>query len=181
MTVTPFVRSYNDQSTDNGFQFEFYCDRCDSGYQTDFVPAGFNTVVDVLDAAGNIFGGILGSVADIGERARSATWEKEHNAAFKNAVNAMKPYFTQCPDCGQWVDKVCWSEKARRCKECLPEAEEEAEASPATCPCPLCEAEAPTNAKFCPECGDPLQKARACKSCGEEGSGKFCASCGEKL
>ncbi len=27
MSLIKFVRNYNDLSTDNGFQFEFFCDR----------------------------------------------------------------------------------------------------------------------------------------------------------
>ncbi len=31
-----FVRNYSDHSTDNGFQFEFTCNRCGNGYKTPF-------------------------------------------------------------------------------------------------------------------------------------------------
>lgn len=31
-----FVRNYNDLSTDSGFQFEFFCDRCGTGYRSEF-------------------------------------------------------------------------------------------------------------------------------------------------
>jgi len=32
MSLIGFIRNYNDLSTDNGFQFEFFCDRC--GHQS---------------------------------------------------------------------------------------------------------------------------------------------------
>ena len=31
-----FVNNYNDLSTDTGFQFEFMCNRCGSGFRTRF-------------------------------------------------------------------------------------------------------------------------------------------------
>ena len=34
-----FVRNYSDHSTDRGFQFEFHCDRCGSGFRTRFQPS----------------------------------------------------------------------------------------------------------------------------------------------
>jgi len=31
-----FTTNYSDLSTDNGFQFEFRCERCGNGYRTEF-------------------------------------------------------------------------------------------------------------------------------------------------
>lgn len=71
-----FTRNYSDLSTNKGFQFEFYCDRCGSGYRTRFKPSVSGTLTEVLDTAGSLFGGIFNSAANVGERMRSATWEK---------------------------------------------------------------------------------------------------------
>ena len=44
--------------------------------------------------------------------------------------------------------------------------------------CSVCEAVVPAGAKFCRDCGAPVQ-ARSCPSCGTaSGGGKFCAECG---
>src|SRR5712691_10918046 len=47
--------------------------------------------------------------------------------------------------------------------------------------CPSCESENPEKAKFCIECGGPLQNR--CPSCGCENlsQAKFCAECGTLL
>ena len=74
-----FTRNYSDQSTDKGFQFEFYCDRCRSGYRTGFQTFAMGTVSGALDAASSLFGGLFNQAANLGERARSATWEKAHD------------------------------------------------------------------------------------------------------
>jgi len=81
-----FTRNYSDLSTNQGFQFEFYCDRCGSGFRTRFQPSKLGTVSSALDAASSLFGGVLGRAADLSERARSATWEKAHDEAFTKAM-----------------------------------------------------------------------------------------------
>lgn len=34
-----FTRNYEDNSTDAGFQFTFYCDICEDGYKSEFVES----------------------------------------------------------------------------------------------------------------------------------------------
>lgn len=88
-----FTRNYQDLSTNQGFQFEFCCDRCGSGFRTRFQASALGTVAGALDAANSLFGGILGRVADLGERARSASWERAHDEAFEQAMSELKPDF----------------------------------------------------------------------------------------
>ena len=47
--------------------------------------------------------------------------------------------------------------------------------------CPQCQADNPTNAAFCDECGTRLETA--CPNCGEANrrSGKFCRNCGQPI
>ena len=37
---TPFTRNYTDLSDENGYQFEFRCDECGSGYRSEFIRSG---------------------------------------------------------------------------------------------------------------------------------------------
>jgi membrane protease subunit (stomatin/prohibitin family) len=49
--------------------------------------------------------------------------------------------------------------------------------------CPACQAKAPLQAKFCPECGAEFPKGSFCSNCGaslKKGS-KFCPDCGQKV
>ena len=82
MPLIQFTRNYRDLSTDTGFQFEFYCDRCGNGYQTEFQSSTLGTVTNALDAASNLFGGVFGSAANVARDVRSAAWEKAHDNAF---------------------------------------------------------------------------------------------------
>ena len=45
--------NYSDISTDNGFQFEFRCNRCGNGYRTEFDTFELSTATNVLDGAGS--------------------------------------------------------------------------------------------------------------------------------
>lgn len=109
-----FARNYSDQSTNQGFQFEFYCDRCGTGYRTRFKASSIGKVTVALDAASGLFGGLFGCAADLSERARSAGWEQAHDDAFVEAMEEIKPDFIQCPRCSSWVcKKSCWNNKKR--------------------------------------------------------------------
>lgn len=117
-----FTRNYSDLSTNKGFQFEFYCDRCGAGYRTRFQPSAIGTISSVLDTANSLLGGVFARAADLGERARSATWEKAHDEAFEKAMEELKPDFTQCPRCMSWVcRKGCWNSDKGLCKQCAPD------------------------------------------------------------
>lgn len=191
-----FVRNYSDLSTSKGFQFEFYCDRCGSGYRTRFKPSVTGTVAGVFDAAGSIFGGLFSRAADVSERVRSAAWEKAHDEAFEAATEEIKPDFIQCPRCSSWVCRSgCWNTKKGLCKACAPDLGVEMAAAQASksveevwahaamaeedkklsteywrenirASCPNCEAPLSSNAKFCPECGAPLKVRENCPACG---------------
>ena len=87
-----FVSNYSDQSTDRGFQFEFQCDRCGTGYRTPFKTWTTGTVTSALETAGDLFGGVLSRGYGLSHRIRSAGWQKARDDAFKQAVNeVLKP------------------------------------------------------------------------------------------
>ena len=39
MALIQFTKNHNDHSTDKGYQFEFFCDRCGNGFMTGFKPS----------------------------------------------------------------------------------------------------------------------------------------------
>lgn len=206
METIQFVRNHNDLSTERGHQFEFFCDRCGSGHRTEFQGSAASTVTDLLDTAGSLLGGIFNTAADLGQRARSAAWERGHDAAFRAAVEQIKPRFKKCSRCSNWVDEPCWNPERGLCKDCTPDLETEysvaqtqaaieqarekaREATYVTADkfnqtvvatCSQCGADV-KGAKFCPECGAPVKRAQFCKECGADAKGaKFCPECGTK-
>ena len=90
-----FTRNYNDLSTNKGFQFEFCCDRCGTGYRTKFKSSASGMLIEALDTAGSIFGGLFGQAADVSERVRSAGWQQARDEAFVEAINELQPDFIQ--------------------------------------------------------------------------------------
>ena len=86
MGLIKFVRNYRDESTERGFQFEFFCDRCRSGYRTPFVASATGLASEALDVASGLLGGVFGTVADVGDRVHSAAWEKTHDKVFAQAM-----------------------------------------------------------------------------------------------
>lgn len=194
--VIEFVSNYNDRSTEQGFQFEFNCNRCGTGYRTKFQPSATGLVSNVLDGASSLFGGVFGQAANIGERVRSAGWQKARDDAFAKAIQEIKPDFVQCPRCQQWVCKEkCWNNKRGLCKSCAPDLGVEMSAAQASrsveevwahakmseedkklsegnwretivASCPQCGTSLATNAKFCPNCGAKLKNEAHCTQCG---------------
>ena len=200
MSKIEFTTNYNDLSTNEGFQFEFNCDRCGTGYRTTFHPSAIGKVTGALDAASSLFGGVFGRAADLGERARSATWEKAHDQAFITAMEEIRDDFVQCPRCSSWVcKKSCWNTSKGLCKECAPDLGVEMAAAQSSRTVEeiwahskmaeadremLKEASWREGARAtCPECGKPLAaKAKFCPECGAKISPeKFCQECGTKL
>ena len=61
MSLQPFTDNFEDNSTDAGFQFTFYCDLCQEGYKTRFIESK-------TYKKGRLFrniGGIIGTVGQL--------------------------------------------------------------------------------------------------------------------
>ncbi len=195
-----FTRNYADHSTNQGFQFEFYCDRCGTGYRTAFQPSTLGSVSNALDAASSLFGGLFGQAANLGERARSATWQKAHDEAFVKAMTELKPDFVQCPRCSSWVcRKSCWNTNKGLCKQCAPDLGVEMAAAQASrtveevwSKAQVADADhdmlkeenwKATVRATCPSCNAPLAaNAKFCPECGAKIQvQKHCTQCGAVL
>ncbi len=200
MAKIAFTTNHSDLSTDEGFQFEFFCDRCGTGYRTEFQPSAIGKISGALDAASSLFGGVFGRVADLGERARSATWEKAHDQAFTHAMEEVKDDFIQCPHCSKWVCRTsCWNSKKGLCKDCSPDLGVEMAAAQSSrtveeiwAHSKMAEADREMLKEeswregaraTCPDCGAPLAtKVKFCPECGAKIQQEvFCKECGAKL
>jgi hypothetical protein len=195
-----FVPNYSDQCTDRGFQFEFHCDRCSTGFRTHFKPWAMGTAAGVMDAAGSLLGGLFSSAADVSERVRSAGWQKAHDEAYQEALKEIKPSFVQCPRCSGWVcRKNCWNNKRGLCKNCAPDLGVEMSAAQSSRAVEQVwnSAEASEEDKenmqpgawketvraSCPQCGAPLAtNAKFCPECGAKLKvSAHCTECGTRL
>jgi hypothetical protein len=195
-----FTRNYSDLSTNQGFQFEFYCDRCGSGYRTRFKASVTGAVSGAMDTASSLFGGIFGKAADLSERVRSAGWEKAHDEAFEASMDELKPDFIQCPRCSGWVcRKKCWSDQRGLCKNCAPDMGVEMSAAQASRTVEEIWAHSRMAEEdrqmlkekswragvrgSCPNCEAPqVDNAKFCPECGTKiNSEAFCQECGGKL
>src|SRR6267142_278734 len=63
MALIQFTKNHTDHSTDKGYQFEFFCDRCGNGFMSEFKASAVGMAASALHAAGSFFGGILGQAA----------------------------------------------------------------------------------------------------------------------
>lgn len=191
-----FTRNYKDSSTETGFQFEFYCDRCNNGHRTKFQPSAVGLASTALNAAGNLLGGFFNSAANLSENVKSASWQQAWDKAFIEASKEAMPNFVQCSRCQKWVCKAkCWNDNKGLCKECAPDlgvemaaaqasksveevwahaamAEEDKKLGTETwreglrATCPSCEQPVNGIVKFCPNCGVNLKAKENCDKCG---------------
>lgn len=195
-----FVANYDDLSTDRGYQFRFHCDKCGNGHMSAYEASALGTTASLLRAAGNLFGGILGSAGNSAFEVQRAVGSTGHDAALRKAVEQGKQYFHQCSRCGRWVcPDVCWNAKAGLCEGCAPDEQEELAAQKAQAAaeqivqktrqqdytsdldfskggmvaCEKCGARMSAGTKFCGECG-AANAAAAAKP-------KFCTGCGAKI
>ena len=202
--MIPFTRNYQDRSTEVGFQFEFFCERCGNGYASSFQPSASGIGGNIAQTASSLFGGFLGN---LGNNAADLVRGPARDAALKKAVEEMRPHFMQCPRCGTWVCKeVCWNNETGLCAQCSPKLTQEITAmksqaqiqqvqqkveatnltagidvtAPTIGTCPHCGA-ASQGGKFCAECGQLMIDHTKCVKCGAElkSGAKFCSECGQ--
>ncbi len=207
MASIPFTNNYTDLSTQRGFQFKFFCEKCGNGYLSTFQANRLGTAAAAANAAASLLGGIFGRAAQGAETLQQLAAGPQHDAALSGAVQEIAPKFKQCTRCGNWVcEPVCWNKKAGLCETCAPDLDEEISAAQAQAAkeqvqekarqvdylgkrdlaqvtaavCPKCGAKA-QGGKFCPECGTAIAAKRRCAHCGAEADGtpKFCPECGK--
>jgi hypothetical protein len=198
MATVEFTGNYQDLSTDRGYQFKFFCEKCGNGYMSTFNASKLGMAASAAQVAGSLFGGLFGKAADTAYEIQRAVGGPAHDAALREAVAEIRPMFKQCTRCGQWVcGPVCFNQKAQLCETCAPDTDEEIAAAQAAAAreqafekarevnwmkgrdlsevkgargatCGACGAKV-GSAKFCPECGTPTVPAkRQCGSCSVE-------------
>lgn len=204
MDLSFFTRRYVDRSKNTGFQFEFFCDRCNKGHMTPFRIHALGVVTSLWDATDwkkekekdFDFDTLKKDVSKLFLKGKA--WIE----AYTNAVEEAQKYFKHCPRCLKWVcPKSCYNPKASLCQGCAPlteaekvqlKAEEKRKETSKPAPepvdaprtCPHCGKSNPV-ATFCADCGQKVVQDIFCPGCGckwsTEKKMKFCPRCGEEM
>jgi hypothetical protein len=208
--AVPFTDNYQDHSTESGYQFEFFCERCGNGYKSEFKASMLGMGGKAARALGGVFGGKLNQIGWSAGYLQDQSNSPAKDKALREAVEEVGPLFNQCHRCGQWVCKeICWNPEFNMCVTCAPKIEGEIAAAQSDARlqqvrdktqqvdwtgdlnlerkqmamCPQCGAEAPPSGKFCADCGAAITAPVTCSKCGTEAprGTKFCPECGRKL
>lgn len=193
--LVPFTSNMDDNSTDAGFQFTFFCDICREGYKTRFVESKtwkkkglFDGIGKAASAVGSLSGkyGNIGRAADTGTdivgqkyQGMSPEWHKEHEGAFELASNEAKGHFKRCPRCHKYVCDNDWNEEAQLCVADAPREAVEVAAARADKMVQDIQQKASQTTVFT---GEIEARQILCPKCGKTaGSGKFCNNCGAPM
>ena len=182
MPTVEFTGNYEDLSTDRGYQFKFYCEKCGNGYMSTFRSSKIGLAASAIEVAGNLFGGVFGRAASSAYEVQRAIGGPAHDAALKEAVAEVRPLFKQCTRCGQWVcEPVCFNKKAQLCERCAPDMDEEIAAAQAEAAREQAFEKA-REVNWMKERDLGTVKGAACRACGAKvGNAKFCPECGAKF
>src|SRR3954451_19984052 len=132
MANISFTNNYSDLSSNRGFQFKFFCEKCGNGYMSTFKPNSLGSAAAAAEAAASFLGGIFGRAAQGAEALQSMVAGPQHDSALKDAVEEIRPLFKQCTRCGQWgCEPIRWNKKAGLCESCAPDLDEEIAAAQA--------------------------------------------------
>ena len=201
-----FTDNVRDLSNNEGYQFEFVCERCGNGFRSPFVRDKFDQGRDIVRTLGSLVGGRMAQVGSAVGWLDRTTNSRAKDAALKAAVEGIQHHFHQCRGCGDWVcADVCWNDGIGQCLRCSPDVAEELSRAQAAAQveqlregtrqqdwtggldlgartpvaCPQCAARV-TPGKFCSSCGSQLVAETACRSCAEPmpAGARFCSACG---
>lgn len=204
--LNSFTRNYEDNSTEAGFQFTFFCDCCNNGFRSTFIESttykksrGLKTLSEGAYALGSLVGrsnagwSIGRGVDVLSDRfdGRSPQWQKEHEQAFLMAQDEARRHFIRCQACQTWVCDTCYNEQEGLCIQCAPRQDVYvAQARSAAMKRNIDEAaetatvwqgQLESKTTVCPACGAPATSGKFCNSCGAPLSRPQCPACGAEI
>ncbi len=200
-----FTRNFEDNSTDAGFQFTFYCDVCNDGFKSSFIESetykkgkGLRGLSSGIGVLGSLVGGRAGNIGYSMQRGgnifserfegQSPEWHKEHQNAFSMAQNESQRFFHRCHGCRLYVCDACYNEVEGLCTNCAPRQEvyiAQARAASmrrnidqAGMEATVWKGEIESKVTTCPVCGKPAGSGKFCNNCGASMEMKECPKCG---
>lgn len=203
-----FTRNYDDDSTEAGFQFTFYCDLCGNGFKSNFIESTTYNQAKRSEglgrgasALGSLFGGALNDLGWAVERGsdvisdrlngQSPQWRREYEVAFNQAQEEVKSHFRKCQSCQKWVCIDCFNEEEGLCVECAPRestyvAKARADAmkrniDDAAETATVWTGKIESRTTICPKCGQPAGNGKFCSGCGAPLGLKKCSNCGAEV
>ncbi len=194
MALRSFTRNYEDNSTEAGFQFTFYCDICQDGYKSEFIQSKtykkrglFRGLAEGVSIGASLLGmhnvgyGMQRGGDILSERFQgmSPEWQREHEQAFELAKNEAANHFHRCHKCHKWVCDADFNDDEGLCVECAPLMNVEIAAAKGRKMVRDIEEKAEKTVVFD---GDIEKKTIICPECGKPcGEGKFCSNCGAPI
>ena len=205
--LTSFTRNYEDNSTDAGFQFTFYCDTCNDGFKSSFIESetykkgkGLRGLAQGAGLLSGLVGGRLGSLGNSLERGgnilserfegMSPDWQRAHEEAFEQAQEEAQQHFHRCHSCHKWVCDDDFNEDEGLCVECAPRqeiyvAKAKAEAmkrniDEASAAATVWKGAIESKTTVCQSCGKPAGTGKFCNNCGASMALNKCPSCGKE-
>ena len=185
---TPFTSNYQDLSNNQGYQFEFRCDVCGSGYRSEYQKNLLGA--SILGGASSIIGGLWGA-RNAADAAKDITDRGARDKALQNACNEIMPLFHRCVRCNNWVDETCFNAQRGLCVNCAPNlaAEMEAERTSvelsqmreAMAGQKVFSGDTGARATECPNCGKPVGSEKFCGNCGQALGVAKCPKCGSEI
>ncbi len=202
-----FTRNYQDNSTDAGFEFTFFCDNCQDGYKSSFIESetykrgkGIRNLAEGASIFGSLLGGRLSNIGYATSRGgdvlserftgMSPEWHKEHEKAFEISQNEAAQHFHRCHSCHTYVCDSCLNEDEGLCVSCAPRqevfvAKARAEAmqrniEEAGDSATVWQGKIESKTTVCPSCGKPAGTGAFCNNCGASMALVVCQRCGAK-
>jgi hypothetical protein len=187
MSLIKFVKNHQDLSTDKGYQFKFFCDKCGNGYMSQYQTSTMGMAGSFLNAASSLLGWGH-SAGNSAYEIQRAVGGKAHDSAMQTAVEEGKQHFHQCSRCGNWVcPEACWNEKANQCETCAPNFQEEVASAQAAAKAEAVRQQLHQKAQETDYASEidmsadsQVSSPNAVKS-GEQVSGNDCTSCGHNV
>jgi len=207
MQHIPFTDNVTDLSNEDGYQFEFRCERCGNGFRSAFRRDPRSTGQKLARGLSGFLGGPIAQVGYMADRLLDrGTNSPAKDDALNAATAEIAPRFHQCRGCGDWVcGDGCWNTDIGQCVRCSPVVVEELArlqadarrtqmqqqletidlvggislAQQAHPRCPSCGAQT-GGGRFCSDCGASLVTAASCSGCNADVAqgARFCAECG---